>query len=360
MTPLETTLARIDQLADAAPDLLAFPSVPPDRLRALLFGLAIGDALGNTTESRRPRDRARDHGEITGYLPNRHAGESRVGLPSDDTQMAFWLLEQLLDTGRLDPDALARTFATREIYGIGQSVRAFRANLNRGIPWDRAGSDSAGNGAIMRVAPMLVLQPHRTGPDLARDIATCAAVTHNEPGAIASSVAWVRLLALLSAGTGGPDRKDILELFLETHAPLEEPTSYRPRGGGMLGRFEGTLTDFLRQTIPDGLARNLSVPEFGDLTYSGAFLLETLPVTLFIIARHGDDPDRAIRAAANHTRDNDTIASLVASAMGALHGMDAFRPDWVTGLLGRTGADDDGRVQALVGQAADSLSNSGG
>ena len=54
MTPLETTLAQIDQLASEAPNVLAFPSVPPDRLRALLFGLAIGDALGNSTESRRP------------------------------------------------------------------------------------------------------------------------------------------------------------------------------------------------------------------------------------------------------------------------------------------------------------------
>lgn len=89
--------------------------------------------------------------------------------------------------------------------------------------------------------------------------------------------------------------------------------------------------------MPDSLASGLSVLEFGDLTYSGAFLLETLPVTPFIVERHGNDPDRAIRAAVNHTRDNDTIASLVASAIGVKHGMDAFRPDWVTGLLGRTG-----------------------
>jgi hypothetical protein len=128
----------------------------------------------------------------------------------------------------------------------------------------------------------------------------------------------------------------------------EGPTLYRPRGGGMAGRFEGTITDFLRQTVPDGLVHGLSVLEFGDLTYSGAFLLETLPVTLFIIARHGSDPDQAIRAAVNHTQDNDTIASLVASAMGALHGMCAFRTDWVEGLLGRTGIDDDGQVQALI------------
>ena len=83
----------------------------------------------------------------------------------------------------------------------------------------------------------------------------------------------------------------------------------------------------------------------------GGLPARDLAVALFIVARHGNDPDRAIRAAVNHTRDNDTIASLVASAMGAMHGMDAFRPDWVTGLLGRTGADDDGRVQALVAKA---------
>jgi len=348
MTPLESTLAQIDLLAHRAPCLLDFLSVPPDRLRAILFGLAIGDALGNTTESRRPRDRARDHGEITGYLPNRHAGGRRVGLPSDDTQMAFWLLEHLLDTGRLAPDTLAQTFATREIYGIGQSVREFRANLNRGIPWDQAGADSAGNGAIMRVAPMLVLQPVRSGPALARDIATCAAVTHNEPGAIASAVAWVRLLAHLAATPGKPARDEILDLFLALHTPLEGPTHYRPRGGEMAGRFEGSLTAFLKETVPDGLARSLDVLDFGDLTYSGAFLLETLPVTLFIIARYIDDPDQAILTAVNHTRDNDTIASLVATAMGALHGMEAFRPDWIDGLLGRTGPDDDGKVQRLL------------
>lgn len=351
MRALKAVIARIDRLAHEAPDVMEFPAVPPDRLRALLLGLAIGDALGNTTESCRPRDRVRDHGEISGYCSNRHAGGRPVGLPSDDTQMAFWLLEQLLDTGSLDPEALARTFATRRIYGIGQSVRQFKANLNRGVPWDQAGPKSAGNGAIMRIAPMLVLQPVRTGPALAREIAMCAAITHNECGAIASSIAWVRLLAHLAAGADRLVPAEILDLFLALHAPLEGPTCYRPRGGGMAGRFEGTLAAFLQHTVPDGLAHGLSVLEFGDLTYSGAFLLETLPVTLFIIAKHLDDPDNAIRAAVNHTRDNDTIASLVSTAMGARHGIGAFRSDWVEGLLGRTAADDDGRVQELVAQA---------
>jgi ADP-ribosyl-[dinitrogen reductase] hydrolase len=38
--------------------------VDPDRVRGMMLGLAIGDALGNTTESMTPGDRRRRHGEI--------------------------------------------------------------------------------------------------------------------------------------------------------------------------------------------------------------------------------------------------------------------------------------------------------
>ena len=45
-----------------------------DRARGMLVGLAIGDALGNTTESLNANDRRRSHGEIRDYLPNSCAG----------------------------------------------------------------------------------------------------------------------------------------------------------------------------------------------------------------------------------------------------------------------------------------------
>lgn len=342
MTPLDAALRRLASRSPATET----PVVPPDRLRALLYGLAIGDALGNTTESMRPRDRYRRYGEIAGYLPNRHAGGRPVGVPSDDTQMGFWLLEHLLEHRDLYPDLLARTFLEREIYGMGRSVRAFRSNLAAGVPWERTGSRSAGNGAIMRIAPILALQRITGRLEVSRDAAVCAGITHNQEGAIASAVAWVHLLAELATRPLTPDAG--LETFLDVLSPLEDEAVYRPRGGELMGAFEGPLSALLRKTVPDGLSRDLSVLRFGDLTYSGAYLLETLPVTLFILMRYLDDPDRAIREAVNHTRDNDTIASLVATAMGARHGMGAFREDWVAGLLGRTGAADDGRVQGLI------------
>lgn len=63
-----------------------------DRIRGMLLGLAIGDALGNTSEGMLPSDRHSRYGEIRYFLPNHHAGGREVGLPSDDTQLAFWTL----------------------------------------------------------------------------------------------------------------------------------------------------------------------------------------------------------------------------------------------------------------------------
>lgn len=44
-----------------------------DRIEGMLLGLAIGDALGNTTESMLPAQRAAQYDEIRHYLPNPHA-----------------------------------------------------------------------------------------------------------------------------------------------------------------------------------------------------------------------------------------------------------------------------------------------
>jgi ADP-ribosyl-[dinitrogen reductase] hydrolase len=78
--------------------------------------------------------------------------------------------------------------------------------------------------------------------------------------------------------------------------------------------------------------------------YSGAFLLETVPSVLFILERRGNDPEEAIVRAVNDTRDNDTVAAIVGAAVGALHGPEMLPARWRTNLLGRMGADDDGRL----------------
>ena len=82
--------------------------------------------------------------------------------------------------------------------------------------------------------------------------------------------------------------------------------------------------------------------------HSSAYLLETVPTVLHILARHGHDPEETIVRAVNDTWDNDTIAAIVGAAVGALHGAAALPRRWVEGLLGRTREHDDGRVHDLL------------
>jgi len=338
-------------------EVLSLPSPaggprPWDRVEGMLIGLAIGDALGNTTESILPAHRRDRWDEIRDYLPNRYASGRAVGLPSDDTQLAFWTLEQLVEDGGLVPGNLARRFCSGQIFGMGSTVRAFLERFDdEGLPWDDAGVASAGNGALMRIAPILI--PHLREPSrrLWADAALATTITHNDAAAIAASIGFVALLWDTLAMACPPDSRWWLDRFLEVAEPLEPAGStYRPRGGSFTD-CRGRFVDFVRERVSDAWERGLdSLPACNEW-HSGAFLIETMPSVLYILMRHGQDPEEVVVRAVNDTRDNDTIAAIVGGAVGAPHGVSALPERWRRGLLGRTREDDDGRVFEVVREA---------
>jgi ADP-ribosylglycohydrolase len=323
-----------------------------DRVEGMLLGLAIGDALGNTTEGMMPAGRRRRYGEIREYLPNRHAEGRSVGLPSDDTQLAFWTLEQLIEDGGYVPANVARRLASGHVFGIGSAVSDFvDRTLTQGLPWEEAGVASAGNGALMRIAPILV--PHLRAPSsrLWADTALATMTTHNDAAAISASVAFVAVLSDLLAMRVAPGPGWWLARFSDVADRLEPAGSrYRVRGGPFAG-FDGRFVDFVRVRVADAWHRELDVLTACNEWYSGAFLLETVPSALYTLMRHGDDPVEALVRAVNDTKDNDTVAAIVGAAVGALHGSAAFPARWRGSLLGRTEENDDGRAFQLIERA---------
>ena len=61
-------------------------------VEGMMRGLAIGDSRGNTTEGFLLRKRQNPFGEDRDYVS---PSQRTFGLPSDDTQLAFWTLEKL-------------------------------------------------------------------------------------------------------------------------------------------------------------------------------------------------------------------------------------------------------------------------
>ena len=324
------------------------PPVAFERFEAMMLCLAIGDSLGNPTESQLPAKRRAKHGELTGYIPHPKLGDAR-GYPSDDTQMAFWTLEHLLEHGRIVPQELSRTFATRRIFGIGSSVRAFSENHARGLDWSQCGVASAGNGALMRIAPLVYHSLLGRNHLLVPDTILATAVTHNDSMAIASSVAAVDLLVKCCRMDRIPDREWWATEYIAVLKEYEVSFSYRSRSPAY-SSFEGSLWQFLDRHLLEPQRRTAPLLHALDW-YSGAYLLETVPTSLLILMRHAGDPVQAMLRAVNDTKDNDTIAAIVGAFLGALHGKDFVPESWLSGLVGRTGEDDDGAVFRILARA---------
>lgn len=331
------------------------PHPPPEdldfgRVEGMMLGLAIGDALGNPTEGLLPHRRRAAYGQVKDYVPNRYAGNRPVGLPSDDTQLAFWTLEQMIEDGGFRPERVAERFSREPIFGLGSTVSRFLDNYQTGKePWYRCGPKSAGNGALMRIAPMLIPHVRTASAELWVDTALSAMMTHNDSASTAACLAFVSLLWQVMQMDRPPAPSWWLEAYVAVARDLEVDEGYRPRGGDFA--FEGPVWRFVLERVVEAQRRGLTVLEACNSWYSGAYLLETMPCVIYILVRHGEDPEEAVVRAVNDTRDNDTIAAIVGAAVGALHGTARIPERWRTGLLGRTAADDDGKVFDLLAEA---------
>jgi ADP-ribosylglycohydrolase len=266
--------------------------------------------------------------------------------------MAYWTLECALADGGLDIEHLAEVFCSRQIYGIGSAVREFRDHYGQGVrPWYRCAPQSAGNGALMRIAPVLIPHLETQTAGLWADAALAATLTHNDATSTAACVAWVHLLWSLLGMRHPPEPAWWTETFISVAGRLEGETVLSPRGGDYVG-YRGPLWRFVEQHVERAFREELTAEAACNRWYSGAFLPETVPSALYILMRHGHDPEEAILRAVNDIWDNDTAAAIVGGAVGALHGAKALPAAWRRDLTGRTGADDDGRMQQLLESAA--------
>jgi ADP-ribosylglycohydrolase len=310
------------------------PSLPDsfrfEKIEGMLLGLAIGDALGAPSEGKLPAERRERYGNVTDYLDGRRGR----GMGTDDTQLAFWTLEELIADRGLVPEHLAQKFCEHHIWGIGSTTRQFIGNYkDRHIPWHEAGLDSLGNGALMRIAPVVVPYLCKPTASLYADAAIDTMITHNSFGNIASCVAFVKMLWLLLGMKSPPEPQWWVDAFCSNAQMLEGSTRYHPKYPRH-ATYEGPVWQFTRTQCEEALRKGLDTEEACSRWGSGANLFETVPSVIYILARHGHNPEEAITRAVNDTKDNDTVAAIVGAAVGALHGLEAIPDRWIKGLKG--------------------------
>ena len=326
------------------------------RVKAMLMGMALGDALGAPTESMVPTERRRVYGFIRNLgVGTGHAIDTRRHgiLTTDDSQLAFWTVEHLLEDGGYHPRELAARFCGGgRLRGSGYTTRTFLLNIACGLPWYEAGvtNMAASNGALMRIAPVLLPYLAEPSCELWAEVALAASLTHDDSASTAACLAWVAMLLELLGMDEPPKPMWWVERYVTLCRPLERGT-YRPRGG-QPADFSGPLWRLVEQEVTPVARGEVDLDDALGRWHSGAYLLETVPCLLAILAALSHEPEAAVLTAVNETKDNDTIASLTATAVGALHGPAAFPERWTDAFDGRLDRERRGRVQALSRKAA--------
>jgi len=174
-----------------APTACTFNSMDPrDRYRGCLLGLAVGDALGTTLEFTPPGSFT-PIDDIVGGRPF----HLQAGAWTDDTSMALCLAETLIERRGFDPldqlEHACRWYRTGHLsstgrcFDIGDTTRAalHRFERTREPFCGSANPRSAGNGSIMRLAPVPLFFARDPREAIARAGAS-SHTTHGAPGAV--------------------------------------------------------------------------------------------------------------------------------------------------------------------------------
>lgn len=303
-----------------------------DRYRGAMVGTAVGDALGRPLEGMSSRFIAESFGYVTDYVPRNRLKRGPKGLVTDDTEMALCIAQSIVEHGQLEPEDLAERFRSWSLVGrgMGSATRAACQRIGRGDAWYVAGSDSAGNGAAMRAAPIALFEPFDMDA-LRESAALSAVITHNNPTAVAATIAAAYVVAhLLHVPSGTFDAESLRSGIDAVLAGVDDPALTERRDG----RSETTLLSRIHDVFE---MSDQPIERIYERTHNGAFVVESLPAALGAFLVSAEDPEKVITAAVNGGHDADTVGAMAGAFAGAYHGVSALPNRWVKDIEFRSG-----------------------
>ena len=253
-------------------------------------------------------------------------GGGSFGLPpgywTDDTSMALCLAESLLETAGFDPrDQMLRYLrwwrngymsSTGACFDIGNTTRAALARFERdGEPFAGvADADTAGNGSIMRLAPVPMY--FRLS---ARHAVRCAADSSRTTHAAPAAVDACRYLAAIIVGAIHGAPKEVL--VSRRYAPVN-------------GIWDESPLVPLIDDIACGSFREKDPPAIRGTGY----VVRSLEAALWAFDRSASFREGALLAV-NLGDDADTTGAVYGQIAGAYYGVDAIPPEWRARLARR-------------------------
>lgn len=328
--PLVITLALSSQ-QNIALILFFFTNSDMDfseKIKAALFGVAVGDAVGVPVEFKSREDiRQRPVRDMIGYgtynLP--------PGTFSDDSSMTFCLAEAL--AGEFSLDVLAQNFIQwryhnywtplGEVFDIGIATRQAIERLRKGEQPDLAGGmevSSNGNGSLMRILPLLFYvwdKPIAERYELTRQVSS---LTHAH---VRSVIACFYYLEFARRILMGEEKRAI-------YRQLQAEVGDFLLSIGIVPEERAVFDRLLRENIEQQLESNI---------FGSGYVLHTLEASVWCLLTKDNYRDAVLKAV-NLGEDTDTTGAVTGGLAGLLYGFENIPRSWVQQMARRHDIED--------------------
>lgn len=285
-----------------------------DNIKAMILGLATGDALGVPYEFL-------SRSTLESNLPTGMKGYGTYMLPagtwSDDTTMTLCLMKSLCSG--LNYEDLAAKFKAWILHGymtpygtpfdIGNTTLQSIHRYNKGAAACEAGGleeTDNGNGSLMRVSPLVFFLSHHTPEERRQIVFNVSSVTH---GHVRSQIAcwfYVEMMIQVLEGKSKQEAIDHASSVIQAWTSLNAP--------------EETI-HFSRCTS------NIEQLDKSDIKSYG-YVIDTLEAVLWSFLTT-DSYSAAVLQAVSLGEDTDTIGAITGSVAGLFYGLDSIPPEWI-------------------------------
>lgn len=304
-----------------------------DKILGVLYGQAIGDAMGMPSELW-PVEKIRQqfHGKITTFLDgptnNDIAQNFTKGQYTDDTNQALAILDALIET-HWQPDeqilvkhimAWADAVGAWEHNILGPSSKAALSAIKAGQDPRPVTDQALTNGAGMRIAPIGTLFEPADVKRLVQLVFDVTRITHSSDVAISGAA---MIAGAVSAAMVYQDWDDIIDFALTANdegVKLGASTwAAKTHDRLLLGiyiaqKYEGDDDQFSQRIY--------------DVIGTGTMISESIPAAVSI-AYYCRDVQKCALMCANLGGDTDTIGAMATAICGAKAGVGSIPTDWV-------------------------------
>ena len=291
-----------------------------DDIKAALFGVAVGDALGVPVEFKN-RPKLKEN-PITGMI-GRGTHNQLPGTWSDDSSLTFCLAEAL--TKGFNLDIVATYFvnwyyfgywsARKEVFDVGNSTQEAIIRLRNDTKPELAGNntpDSNGNGSLMRILPLLFYtmdMPIDKRFELTNQVSS---MTHRHIRSVIACFYYLEFARQIL------QQRDKSEIYADLQKEITDFLISKKVDNKQISYFDRLLLGNIADLSEDDI-------------FSDGYVLHTLEASIWCLMTTDNFKDAVLKAV-NLGEDTDTTGAVTGGLAGLYYGFESIPQEWIKQL----------------------------